>query len=259
MQTQPVLTYLANTIRTSGGREVPYSLVTAVDLRAIAVDVAVAVGEGVPVAVAVAVGVAVPVGLAVADEEAVAVAVAAVVGVAVSVGVGEGVPVGVGEGVAVSVAAGVAVAVSVGVAGGVAAGVGEAVAVNVCVGVAVGVCVGEAVGVGAALGVAVGLAVAADAYVRKNRSKPAGLVSSYGNDSRENMPPPGYGSDGPSPRRGEPVVTMRAYFVPVVTATGAGRSMWFSPGFTTASPVDPSRVLVANSRSSTTAVLGVWK
>src|SRR5207253_2921486 len=48
MQTQPVLTYLANTIRTSGGREVPYSLVTAVDLRAIAVDVAVAAGSASP-------------------------------------------------------------------------------------------------------------------------------------------------------------------------------------------------------------------
>ena len=32
---QPVLTYLANTIR-SGDREVPYSLVTAIDLRSIA-------------------------------------------------------------------------------------------------------------------------------------------------------------------------------------------------------------------------------
>ena len=48
MQTQPVLTYLANTIRTSGGREVPYSLVTAVDLRAIAADVAVAAGSASP-------------------------------------------------------------------------------------------------------------------------------------------------------------------------------------------------------------------
>jgi len=145
-----------------------------------------------------------------------------VVGVAVSVGVGEGVPVGVGEGVAV------------------------------------GVCVGVAVGVGAAVGVAVGLAVAADVYVRKNMSQPAGLVSSYGG-TREKMPPAGYGLDGPSPRRKEPVLTMRAYLVPGVTATGAGRSMCCSPGFTTTSPVDPSRLLVANSRSSTAAVLGVWK
>ena len=36
MQTRPVLTYLASTIRTGGGREVPYSLVTALDLRTIA-------------------------------------------------------------------------------------------------------------------------------------------------------------------------------------------------------------------------------
>jgi putative ABC transport system permease protein len=48
MQTRPVLTYLANTMRTSGGREVPYSLVTAVDLRAIAPDVAVGVGSPSP-------------------------------------------------------------------------------------------------------------------------------------------------------------------------------------------------------------------
>jgi len=90
-------------------------------------------------------------------------------------------------------------------------------------------------------------------------SQPAGLVSSYGNGRREKMPPAGYGLDGPSPRRREPVLTMRAYLVPGVTATGAGRSMCCSPGFTTTSPVDPSRVLVANSRSSTAAVLGVWK
>jgi ABC-type lipoprotein release transport system permease subunit len=39
MQAQPVLTYLANTIR-SGDRQVPYSLVTAIDLRAIVPGVA---------------------------------------------------------------------------------------------------------------------------------------------------------------------------------------------------------------------------
>src|SRR5205809_4670987 len=198
------------------------------------------------VAVAVAVGVAVDVAVAVGG------------GVPVAVGVVVGVAVGVGVGVAVSVAAGVAVAVSVGVADGVAAGVGEAVAVNVCVGVAVGIGVGVAVAVGGVVGVAVGLGVAAEAYVRKNMSQPAGLVSSYGG-RREKMPPAGYGLDGPSPRRREPVLTMRAYLVPGVTATGAGRSMCCSPGFTTTSPVDPSRLLVANSRSSTAAVLGVWK
>jgi hypothetical protein len=45
MQTQPVLTYLANTMRTHDGRQVPYSLVTAMDLRVIVPQAAIAAGS----------------------------------------------------------------------------------------------------------------------------------------------------------------------------------------------------------------------
>ena len=47
MQPQPVLTYLANSMRTNG-RQVPYSLVTAMDLRAVAPQAATAVASAPP-------------------------------------------------------------------------------------------------------------------------------------------------------------------------------------------------------------------
>ena len=48
LQTRPVLTYLANTMR-DGGREVPYSLVTAIDLQAIAPAIAPPTGGDPPI------------------------------------------------------------------------------------------------------------------------------------------------------------------------------------------------------------------